>query len=250
MAHIDSVIRSIARSTAADARYRASIFLVFACCAMISTLCLAAGPASGAATSSPTASAPVVDHLNVPGPIAFQGKSYRLAWSERKGVLTVQEYLPVGETLERFDSMFTVNERSDVSVEIAAAAKIAELEARKATDPVVNHAMLRSNDGQRILLDFLLSSPDGNGGRIVEWNAYRYEPRREGEGVRLLGISRRAYGEAVVPFLRDALKRTRAADIDGLAALTLSDAAPAIESSDAVTSAKGGTEQSSQSSDR
>ena len=230
MAHIDSVTRSIARSTAADVRYWMPTFLVFACCSMMSTLCLAAGPASSAA-SSPSASASVVDHLNVPGPIAFQGKSYRLAWSERKGVLTVQEYLPAGETLERFASMFTVNERSDVSVEFAAAAKVRELDARKGTDPVVNHAMLRSEDGRRILLDLLLSSPDGNGGLIVEWSAYRYEPRREGDGVRMVGISRRAYGDAVVPFLRDALKRIRAADVDALAALAVGDAPPVLKSS-------------------
>lgn len=238
MAHIDSVSRSVARSTAADARYWAPIFLVFACCAMMSTLCLAAGPASGAATRSPAASASVVDHLNVPGPIPFQGKSYRLAWSERKGVLTVQEYLPAGETLERFDSMFTINERTDVSVEIAAAAKIRELEARKGTDPVVNHAMLRSEDGRRILLDLLLSVPDGNGGLIVEWSAYRYEPRREGDGVRMVGISRRAYGDAVVPFLRDALKRIRVSDVDALAAQAVSDPAPANKSPDAPKPAK------------
>lgn len=237
MAHIDSVTRSVAGRAAADVRHWAPAFWVFACCAIMSTLCLAAGPASIAATS-PTASTAVVDYLNVPGPIAFQGKSYRLAWSERKGALTVQEYLPAGETLERFDSMFTVSERSDVSVEVAAAAKVRELDARKGTDPVVNHAILRSEDGKSILLDFLLSSPDGDGGQIVEWNAYRYEPRRGGEGVRMAAISRRAYGEAVVPFLRDALKRIRASDVDALAALAVSDAAPAKKSPVAPTPAK------------
>ncbi len=237
MAHIDSGTRSIARSTVADIRYWAPIFLVFACCAMMSTLCLAAGPVSSAA-DSPSAGASVVDHLNVPGPIAFRGKSYRLVWSERKGVLTVQEYLPAGETLERFDSMFTVSEQSDLSAEASAAAKVRELDARKGTDPVVNHAMLRSEDGRRILLDLLLSSPDGNGGRIVEWSAYRYEPRQEGDGVRMVGISRRAYGDGVAPFLRDELKPIRASDVDALAALAVSDAAPANTSPDTLMPAK------------
>lgn len=64
-----------------------------------------------------------------------------------------------------------------------AQSKIAELEARKQDDPLVQHDVIAREDGSAVLLDFVLSAPDADGGLIVEWNAYRYE--RVADGVLL-----------------------------------------------------------------
>ncbi|WP_116652827.1 hypothetical protein [Pelagibacterium sediminicola] len=45
-----------------------------------------------------------------------------------------------------------------------------------------------------MLFDFLVSDL-GADPIVVEWNAYRYMPLSEGEGVALFAVSRRSYGE-------------------------------------------------------
>ncbi len=52
----------------------------------------------------------VVDRLKVPGPIGFSGETFRLAWtSNPSDRLYKQEYLPAGQTLERYESMLMLD---------------------------------------------------------------------------------------------------------------------------------------------
>jgi hypothetical protein len=63
------------------------------------------------------------------------------------------------------------------------------------------------------------SADDSKEAAIVEWNAYRYavlKGANGNSGVLLLGVSRRAYGDAMTDFLRG-LKSARPAEIDALA---------------------------------
>ena len=50
---------------------------------------------------------------------------------------------------------------------------VQSLDARKGTDPVVNHQLLRNDSTGEILLDFLISDTSASP-IVVEWNAYRY----------------------------------------------------------------------------
>jgi hypothetical protein len=161
----------------------------------------------------------VVDHLKVPGPIAFSGETFRLAWSSHPNDrLYKQEYLPAGQTLERYQGMLMLDLMFDgVTPRQKAEAFAANLQARKKTDPVVNFQLLQGDNGQ-VILDFVLSGKQPNGDLILEWNAYRYSTL--GDGVQMVGISRRAYGDAAAEdFLRNRLKTLRDRDIQALAGL-------------------------------
>ncbi len=77
--------------------------------------------------------------------------------------------------------------------------------------------MLRGNATGEVLLDFLLSD-QSSGSLVVEWNAYRYAPHAE--GLMLMAISRRGYGDAAIPFVQD-LKTWRNKTIETLAIMAL-----------------------------
>lgn len=174
----------------------------------------------------------VEDHLSVPGPLEFSGESYLLAWTSHPHPhLYKQEYLPPGQTPERYRSMLML----DVSFEgitpaQKAAAMVQALAERKKTDPVVNYELMGNEAGTELILDFLLSAEGADGQIVVEWNAYRYTAY--GDGVRLVAISKRAYGhEQVTEFLKTDLKKNRSRDIEALAGLQIAVALPAGTSS-------------------
>ena len=159
-----------------------------------------------------------VDRLSLPGPIKFNGESYRLSWSSHPSPSYYkQEYLPPGQTSERFQRMVSIEAIvRGVDVNGAVAAQVRMLNKRKATDPAVHFAVLKNPKSGEVILDFILSAQNSN---IVEWDAYRYAALRgkSGEsGVLLFGISRRAYGNDTTNFLRG-LKSARRAEINALA---------------------------------
>ena len=128
-----------------------------------------------------------------------------------------QEYLPPGQTSERFQRMVSIEAIvRGVDVNGAVAAQIKMLNKREATDPSVHFAVLRNPKSGEIILDFIVSAQNSN---IVEWNAYRYaalQGKGGKSGVLLFGISRRAYGGDTTNFLRG-LKSARPAGINALA---------------------------------
>src|SRR6516164_9955548 len=152
-------------------------------------------PAAGAA----------IDYLSVPGPISINQSNYDLAWSSHpKDNFYVQEYVPAGETPEHYSNMILlqvfIGSKSAKDV-VDALVKI--IEERGRTDPIVHHKLFQSAAGKdEYLIDFLQS--EGPAAEVVEWNAYHYKTFTDKSGrtgVLLFGISRRAYGEQVRPFL-------------------------------------------------
>jgi hypothetical protein len=161
-----------------------------------------------------------VDRLSLPDSIEFNGESYRLSWSSHPTPYYYkQEYLPPGQTSERFQRMVLVEAPvRGIDVNGAVAAQVSMLNTRKSTDPTDTFAAFKNPNGE-IILDFVLSAQDPKGEDVVEWNAYRYAAFRGkgGEsGVLLFGISRRAYGDDTTNFLRR-LKSARPAEINALA---------------------------------
>ena len=161
-----------------------------------------------------------VNWLSLPTSMTFDSVAYRLSWSSHPvPAYYLQEYLPAGETSEHYLRMVLVCaivERADVNSVVAS--KIAWLNRRKATDPIVNFAVVRNPANGEVILDFVLSA-----GPVVEWNAYRYSSLKK-DGNLLFGISRRAYGDDATEFLRG-LKAVRSAGINALAAYAL----PAVQ---------------------
>jgi hypothetical protein len=172
-----------------------------------------------------SAAEPVVERLDVPGPIRFGDTDFALSWSSNPSPeLFKQEYLPAGQDPERYDSMVMLDLRPNgANAAQMAAGMIEQLKARKASDPIANYDLLANTESGEVLLDFLISAPDPKDGLLVEWNAYRYVTEADGTGTRMLGISRRAYGDVAVRAFLVALKETRPRDIAALAKLPLPD---------------------------
>lgn len=178
--------------------------------AIIVVAALAALPAGLAAQEA-------VDRLGLPGPLAFDGTEYRLAWSAQPNpTYYKQEYLPADETVTDYTRMVLVELiAGGLDVAGAAKAQVDTLNQRKGKDPLVQMALIRNAPTGEILLDFLISQKNPWGEFTVEWNAYRYVPR--GDGVMLFAISRRAYGNAAAKAFLARLKTERPADIAKLA---------------------------------
>ena len=167
----------------------------------------------------------MVERLSVPQSFELNGESYRLSWSSHpRPHYYKQEYLPSGQTSERFERMILIEATvREVNVRDVVAAQVNMLNGRKSTDPTVNFAILTSSKNDEIILDFILSAQDSKGEDIVEWNAYRYAALKGKGGVSgvvLFGISRRSYGDDATNFLRR-LKSARPAEINALAAYPL-----------------------------
>ena len=171
-----------------------------------------------------------VDRLSLPESIEFNGESYRLSWSSHpKPDYYKQEYLPSGQTSERFQRMVLIEAIvRGVDINDAVAAKVSMLNKRKSTDPTVNFAVVKNPKNNEIILDSILNAEDPKGDDIVEWNAYRYaalKGKGGASGVLLFGISRRGYGDDATDFLRR-LKAARPGEINALAAYPLPSVRP------------------------
>jgi hypothetical protein len=163
----------------------------------------------------------VSDHLGVPGPIQFDGKSYKLVWSSRPTPgYAKQEYLPSDQSIGSYTQMLIVERvTGDLTVMGAVRAQVDMLKKRKATDPLVNMNVIENANAGEALLDFIVSSKDPKGEYVVEWNAYRYAPLKgaaDKSGVLLFAISHRAYGNDNAKSFMGQLKNVRAAKITAL----------------------------------
>lgn len=158
------------------------------------------------------------DVLGIPGPIAFQGQDYALAWtSQPSEAYFKQEYVPEGQAVEAYTDMILVEAVAGaITPAQAAAAQVETLAARKEIDPVVNHEIIHNEATGEVLLDFVVSDLSLDP-IVVEWNAYRYLPLAEGEGVALVAVSRRGYGEDGAREFLGGLGTVRAEAINALA---------------------------------
>lgn len=166
------------------------------------TLAVAAIAALAAVTDKNIEKA--VDYLGAKGPVEFCGQKFYLAWSSHPAeIYYLQEYLPKGESLERYNEMLSISVLIwDKTPREAAYAKAEELEERKKTDKVCRY-MVAENDGEYIV-DFIVS--DGNGETLdcveADVHHYRQITVNSRKATLLTFYSRRAYGDDILPFMQ------------------------------------------------
>jgi len=167
----------------------------------------------------------VTDYLNVPGPIVLNKSSFNLSWTSHTSAnYYKQEYITPGDNIEKFTKMVSVELLiSNSTAADLANAKMNELKQLKTTNPIINYEIFQKNG--EIILDFLISQNSANGEKviIIERNVYRYKNftgKNGQKGVMLFGVSERAYGNDVDPFL-SFLKKNKAVLLNAVAAFSL-----------------------------
>ena len=145
----------------------------------------------------------------------FQGTEYHLGWGAHNSQQCIQEYFPKGQVPESYTDMFTIsvftNIDSKVTPEIAAAAKEAELAARKEkTKDVLGWDVMVNDDINEACIDFVCVTEKNNEVEVLEYDAHRYRMIQvDGKpALQLLFYSKRAYREDVTK-MKDSLKETR-----------------------------------------
>ena len=145
----------------------------------------------------------------------FQGTDYHLGWGAHNSQQCIQEYFPKGQVPESYTDMFTIsvftNIDSKVTPEIAAAAKEAELAARKEkTKDVLGWDVMVNDDINEAYIDFVCVAEKNNEVEVLEYDAHRYRMIQvDGKpALQLLFYSKRAYREDVTK-MKDNLKETR-----------------------------------------
>lgn len=201
---------------------RRTVPLLLAIAMLSPVIAEAKRPAPPSPPASSPAAADAVDRLGLQGPIAFDGKAFALAWSSHPSpTLYKQEYVVAGDSVERYAAMLMVDLRLDgPDAEAMARSVTAQVEARKATDPVANYDILTNPATGEVIIDFLMSAAGADGQLIVEWTAQRYANRPDGAGTTLVAFSRRGYGDGARDFLVG-LKASRGRDLQALSSLSL-----------------------------
>ncbi len=148
-----------------------------------------------------------IDRIGQKGPIKFSGESYGFVWSDKPHEnYYVQEYLPKGETLERFNQMLTINVFTfEVPVDAAVDQKLKELSARKKTDKLCSYGVAKSPDGKEQIIDCVLSLEQDGKPTVAEFLVYRYSQIELSKGKKALLIysySKRAYDDGIAAFIK------------------------------------------------
>ncbi|WDS37327.1 hypothetical protein [Pseudoxanthomonas sp.] len=182
----------------------------------LSALCLLLGSWQVAAPLY--AAEPAVERLGVPGPLSFAGQSFELSWSSHPTPdLYKQEYVPAGQDVERYRDMLMIDVRiGGANASQMALAIDAQVQERRKSDPVANSEVVISADGTEATVDMLMSATGDDGQVFVEWSAHRYVTDTSGQGTRMFGITRRAYGDQAVTAMLQGLKQKRVDEINAL----------------------------------
>ena len=149
-----------------------------------------------------------IDKLGVKGPLEFNKTRFNLAFANHpRANYYIQEYLPAGETVEKFNQMMSIHLfQTELETVDLVNHKIAELTERKKTDGVCNYEIIESPDGKEFILDFLLSETKGDEMTIVEFNVYHYKEIQVGDdqkAVVVYAYSKRSYGNKIIKFLKN-----------------------------------------------
>lgn len=153
------------------------------------------------------------DYLNVPGPVSFNNTVFQLVWSSNPNAnYYKQEYIPSGETAEKYNQMLLLEVViGNLTVKDAVRAQVNLIQQRKKTDKAVQYQVIENPATSEVILDFIMSAGDKKEVNVVEWNAYRYKAYKDENGrsgIMLFAISKRGYKEDLNSFFKS-LKEDR-----------------------------------------
>ena len=146
-----------------------------------------------------------IDYLNVGKMLKFGKQKYSLAWSSHPADnYYIQEWLPKGENFDNYSQMFTVSLHlsEELTPQIAAQNKAAELEERGKNDKICNYQILENGD--EYIVDFLVSESENDSLKIVEHDVHHYKQVTSNgkKALQLTFLSERSYGDDIMPFLQ------------------------------------------------
>ena len=131
----------------------------------------------------------------LPTAIQFQGQTFSLKSStENETTGTLHEYIPEGETLERWSKLISICEHP-IDAEPAAMA-YSTADSLVQMNPQAPYAIWHSGDGSTSGIDFAIWQGD-----IAEFNVFLYTRSQNGTGIVSYQYAERAYGDQVQPFL-------------------------------------------------
>lgn len=167
----------------------------------------------------------VKEYLSIPGPINFEKSNFNLAWSSNPNPnYFKQEYIPLGESVEKYNQMVLVEVvLGDITVEDAVNAQLNQIEQRKKTDALARYQVIENPNTGEVIVDFLISAGTEKAISVVEWNAYRYKAFQDEagrKGILLFAISKRGYDDKINSFF-ETLKTGRIETINLLGSYEL-----------------------------
>jgi len=121
--------------------------------------------------------------------VTFDGQRFVLAYAPKDSPVNIREYLPPGETLDKWTRMLSSRTFKNLNDPEAYARKLAQSVTEG--DPAARSQILRSDKTGAYVVDFLVFSPEGSGPRFAEWNLMRVD--RQTIGLRVVQYAQRFY---------------------------------------------------------
>lgn len=119
----------------------------------------------------------------------FNQTKFFLRFAPKGSEVALREYLPEGQTLEKWTQMLSSRTFSHLNDPKAYALKLARDVVKG--DPAARSQVLRSDTSGSYVVDFLVFSPEGSGPRFAEWNLMRVD--KVSSGLRITQYARRFY---------------------------------------------------------
>lgn len=121
--------------------------------------------------------------------VTFDKTKFTLAYAPKDSPVSIREYLPPGETLEKWNQMLSSRVFTNLNNPEAYARDLAKRVA--ASDPAARSQILRSDKTGGLVVDFLAFSPADKEPRFAEWNLMRVE--KTPGGLLVVQYARRFY---------------------------------------------------------
>jgi hypothetical protein len=129
-----------------------------------------------------------------PQSLRFDNQTLNLAWQGGTPDAPIYEYVPAGETLDRWTHLASIREYH--SIDNAKALADGTLQDVKQNYPGAPTQIVENPNNGDVMVDFLVGPPDGS---FVEYNVFQYSKRPEG-GTVAQQYARRAYGDDAEAF--------------------------------------------------
>ena len=151
--------------------------------------------------------------------IEFQGQQLRLAFvaesPDPKDGQAINEYVPVGESLDKWTQLIGVYHYPHLEDSKAIVGQM--VKALNASNPLARYQIHASQDGKRIMLDFITWETEKG---ITEFNVFIFQKHPQGTGLIAQQYALRAYGQAEGLKFMEELRDTRTKSLEAVGNFT------------------------------